>query len=291
MSLIGITASALRPVTVTGGTLYTDGSFNYRVFTGNGTLGITGGNLVCDVMVIAGGGAGGTGGIAGGGGAGGFLVSTSQSLTGNISVTIGGGGTGSATEANVTNGSNSTVGSITASVGGGVGGCGNAPFKDSGSGGSSGGVRFESPNSNIGSPTSGQGNTGARGSSSTDSGGGGGAGAAGSAGTGGNQSGAGGAGTSSYSSWGSATGTGQNVSGTYFYAGGGGGGGAGGVGGLSQPLFAAANACFCASGSLPASIMPDKVPVKKVAIGIINSKNFWSIGEIAFSGCVTKIIE
>jgi hypothetical protein len=33
----------------------------------------------------------------------------------------------------------------------------------------------------------------------------------------------------------------------------------------------------------------DSVPVKNVAIGIINSKNFWSIGEIAFSGCVTKI--
>ena len=47
-----------------------------------------------------------------------------------------------------------------------------------------------------------------------------------------------------------------------------------GVGGLSHPLFAASNACFCASGLLPASIMPDNVPVRNVAIGIISSKNF-----------------
>jgi hypothetical protein len=42
---------------------------------------------------------------------------------------------------------------------------------------------------------------------------------------------------------------------------------------------------------VPANMMPDRVPVKNVAIGTINSKNFWSIGEIAFSGCVTKIKE
>ena len=28
---------------VTGGTLYTSGGFNYRVFTANGTLGVSGG--------------------------------------------------------------------------------------------------------------------------------------------------------------------------------------------------------------------------------------------------------
>ena len=56
-------------------------------------------------------------------------------------------------------------------------------------------------------------------------------------------------------------------------------------------LFAASSAFALRSLSLPASMMPDKVPVKNVAIGIINSKNFWSIGLIAFNGCVTKIIE
>ena len=64
-----------------------------------------------------------------------------------------------------------------------------------------------------------------------------------------------------------------------------------GVGGLSHPLFAASNACFCASGLLPASIMPDNVPVRNVAIGIISSKNLESIGLIAFNGCVTNIKE
>ena len=56
-------------------------------------------------------------------------------------------------------------------------------------------------------------------------------------------------------------------------------------------LFAASNAFALRSLSPPANIIPDSVPVKNVAIGIINSKNFWSIGEIAFNGCVTKIIE
>ena len=67
--------------------------------------------------------------------------------------------------------------------------------------------------------------------------------------------------------------------------------GAIGVGGLSQPLLAAVNACFAASLSLPANMIPESVPVKNVAIGTINSKNFWSIGEMAFKGCVTKINE
>jgi hypothetical protein len=67
---------------------------------------------------------------------------------------------------------------------------------------------------------------------------------------------------------------------------------AGGVAGLFvQPEVAACSAAFCASLSPPANMIPDRVPVKNVAIGIINSKNFWSIGLIAFNGCVTKIIE
>ena len=59
----------------------------------------------------------------------------------------------------------------------------------------------------------------------------------------------------------------------------------------SQPELADCSANFCASLSPPANIIPDNVPVKNVAIGIINSKNFWSIGEIALSGCVTKMME
>jgi len=53
--------------TATGGTLYTVGGFNYRVFTGNGTLTVSGNVLAADIHVV---GAGGGGGCrrAGGGG-------------------------------------------------------------------------------------------------------------------------------------------------------------------------------------------------------------------------------
>lgn len=77
-------------------------------------------------------------------------------------------------------------------------------------------------------------------------------------------------------------------------------GGAGGTNGLEvndedgpigeegegvEGLLAASSAFILASlSSLPASIIPERVPVKNVAIGIISSKNFWSIGEIAFRG-------
>ena len=49
-------------------------------------------------------------------------------------------------------------------------------------------------------------------------------------------------------------------------------------------LFAASNAFACKSLSPPANMIPDSVPVRNVAIGIIISKNFWSIGLIAFNG-------
>ena len=57
-----------------------------------------------------------------------------------------------------------------------------------------------------------------------------------------------------------------------------------GAGETGVGLLAASSAFPLRSLSLPANIIPDSVPVKNVAIGIINSKNFWSIGEIAFSG-------
>ena len=47
-----------------------------------------------------------------------------------------------------------------------------------------------------------------------------------------------------------------------------------GLGGRSQPEFADFNAAACASLSPPANMIPDNVPVKNVAIGTINSKNF-----------------
>ena len=57
-----------------------------------------------------------------------------------------------------------------------------------------------------------------------------------------------------------------------------------GAGETGVGLLAASSAFPLRSLSLPANIIPDNVPVKNVAIGIINSKNFWSIGDIAFNG-------
>ena len=91
----GLFGSPPPPVTVTGGTLYTSGGYNYRVFTGNGTLGVSAGTLSCDILVVAGGG-GAACNSGSGGGAGGLLGFTSQSLvSANYTVTIGGGGVGS----------------------------------------------------------------------------------------------------------------------------------------------------------------------------------------------------
>ena len=79
------------------------------------------------------------------------------------------------------------------------------------------------------------GNTG--GSAGGQGGGGGGGGAGGVGSSGGSNGGTGGIGTSAFSAWGAATSSGQNISGTYWYAGGGGGStrgaspGAGGSGG------------------------------------------------------------
>lgn len=116
----------LPPVTVTGGTLFTSGGFNYRLFTGNGTLGVSGGTLTADILCIAGGGAGGasgSGGNSGGGGAGGLRYLTSQTFAANsYSVTIGAGGASSTNSQN--SGTNSSVigGAVSISAtGGGAG--------------------------------------------------------------------------------------------------------------------------------------------------------------------------
>ena len=75
----GLMAAAPKPV-VTGGTLYTSGGFNYRVFTGNGTLTVTGATLTADILLIGGGGGGGAQ-YGGGGGAGGLCQQDNRSIT------------------------------------------------------------------------------------------------------------------------------------------------------------------------------------------------------------------
>jgi hypothetical protein len=246
-SLYGIAASSVG-AKATGGDIYADSQYFYHVFDATGTF-TPSQALSCDVMVTAGGGGGGSG-QGGGGGAGGFRVLTSQSLGSGTAytATIGGGGAGGTSDGKGTSGSTSSFAgsgltTINTSGGGGGGGYGvNRPAISGGSGGGAGssstGV-FAGASGNSGGYSPSEGNNG--GSSSTDDatyrngGGGGGAGAVGGNGltvspyTGG----AGGAGSSTYSSWGVATGIGQEVSGTYFIAGGGAGnsGAVGGSGG------------------------------------------------------------
>jgi len=233
-TLYGVTSAAVG-AKATGGIISQDANYFYHTFLASGTFTPTQ-SITADCLVVAGGGGGGLD-NGGGGGAGGLLAYTSQSLTATgYTITVGGGGASPSTGGQGANGSNSQFGSLTAPTGGGGGGgqsAGGANGRNGGSGGGTG----NGTSTTAGTGTSGQGNNGGVGNSTAGSfpgGGGGGAGAAG-----GNAAsataGAGGAGSSSYSAWGLATGTGELVSGTYYYAGGGGAAGSprglGGAGG------------------------------------------------------------
>jgi len=206
---------------VTGGTLYSDSTYYYRVFTGNGTLGVATSPLVADILVVAGGGGAG---LNSGGGAGGLLGFASQSLSVNsYTITIGGGGTAASGNPVVgsTNGQDSQFGSLTLVKGGGYGGV-ESGTRAGGTGGSGGGEGAAGTGGG-GSATSGQGNAGGTTGGfggNFPGGGGGGAGVAGGNATSTTVAGNGGNGSSAYSSWGLATTTGENVSGTVYYAGG-----------------------------------------------------------------------
>jgi hypothetical protein len=239
-SLYGIANADQGAAKATGGIITEDSQYWYHTFGASGAF-IPKQSLTCDVLVVAGGGgASGSvnGGIGnGGGGAGGLAYYASQSLTAtSYTCTVGAGGPGASNGSTATSGVNSSFTGLTAAVGGGYGARSGVAGANGGSGG--GGHAAFSP----GTGTTGQGNNGGNGSSTANGyggGGGGGAGAVGSAGSG-TAGGAGGIGTATYSSWGVATGIGQNVSGTYYLAGGGGGAiywsiygpsGAGGLGG------------------------------------------------------------
>ena len=122
--ILGIVASSQSILTVTGGTLYSSGGYNYRVFTSNGTLGIADGNAVMDFLIIAGGGGAGDG----AGGAGGVITYSSQTLTpNNYAITVGSGGAGGVNgTTDATAGINSSIAGFTAAVGG---GCGQVPSR------------------------------------------------------------------------------------------------------------------------------------------------------------------
>jgi hypothetical protein len=236
----------------TGGTVTTSGGYTYHTFTATGNLVPTTNITGAEVLIVAGGGgAGGAAWASGGGGAGGLVYASSVSLTSGIKypAIVGAGGLGGNGTQSGKNGYNSSFGNQTVAVGGGGGGgytdggatTAGAQVGGSGGGGSSG--QGYGGTSTGAAGTAGQGNAGGNGYNNPHmtGGGGGGAGA-----TGGNATttvaGSGGNGSSSYSAWGAATSTGQNISGTRWYAGGGGGssggpgfssvtGGAGGNGG------------------------------------------------------------
>jgi hypothetical protein len=209
---------------------------------GAGWSEVVGDSYNIEYLSIAGGGGGGTGGgqdSGGGGGAGGVVSGTLTGMVSGVtfSILVGAGAAGFT--AGGSNGNSGTATSITATgysfttalAGGyGVGESGN---RNGGSGwGSGGGAGGWSGSKGTGTSPQGYdgGATGLVGGGS--SGGGGGAGGAGTH--------DGGVGTVTYNAWGSATSKGQNVGGTYYFAGGGGGagdarnanyGGAGGYGG------------------------------------------------------------
>jgi hypothetical protein len=196
---------------------------------GAGWSEIVGDTYTIEYLSIAGGGGGGTGGSqdsGGGGGAGGVVGGTLSGVLPGITLTIIIGAGAAGFTSGGQNGNPGTATTITATgysfttalAGGyGVGESGN---RNGGSGwGSGGGAGGWSGTKGTG--TAGQGYDGGAVSlaGGGSSGGGGGAGGAGTHN--------GGVGTVSYNDWGQATGKGQNVGGTYYFAGGGGGAGDG----------------------------------------------------------------
>lgn len=235
------TTSTLSPFKASGGnTIVASGGYVYHAYTSVGsstfTPAFTG---TVELLIVAGGGGGGR--YGGGGGAGGVLYTTYQVTSGtSYPVAVGDGGAGWSGDAQsggvADNGSNSSFNTSVIAYGGGGGGCytnNNSTFVWGRNGGSGGGCA--APNSSsasgitraYGAGIAGQGNNGGYSSGTVQGGnhqfgGGGGAGGVGQDGGSANGSnGKGGVGTSAYSAWGLATGTGHNVSGTYYFGGGG----------------------------------------------------------------------
>lgn len=146
---------------VTGGTVYSDSTYYYNVFTSTGNLVVENNALDVTATVIGGGGAGGPH-VGGGGGAGGFLSQDVSLTPGIYTVTVGAGGAQTSGATRGALGNDSTIGSLTAFGGGGggtyspdatVGG------RNGGSGGGGGGTDG-STTAAGGTGVSGQGNAG-----------------------------------------------------------------------------------------------------------------------------------
>jgi hypothetical protein len=222
-TIYGVAAGNSSAKATGGNIVTTDGSYWYHAFTSSGTF-IPNSALSADVLVVAGGGSGGSETNSGGGGAGGLLAFTSQSLSSNtVYPCLIGAGAAGVYQLDGRNGNDSQFGSLTLVKGGGGGGGAYTTSARNGlTGGSGGGGGRSNTGTGTGtggSPTTSQGFAGGTANSGAIGGGGGGSAEAGNT----DSTGFGGDGLSTYSSWGLATGTGQNVSGTVYFAGGGGG--------------------------------------------------------------------
>ena len=112
------------PFSATGGTITTAAGKTIHTFTSSGTFVVSSGSSDVDYLVVAGGGGGGTQ-HGGGGGAGGFRTGSAFPVTpGPYSITVGGGGAGSAAGPSFTrpsggDGNPSVFSTITSQGGGG----------------------------------------------------------------------------------------------------------------------------------------------------------------------------
>ena len=131
------------PVTASGGTITTDGSYTIHSFSQaqSGTNYVTDTTQSIDYLIVAGAGGGGYD-LGAGGGAGGYRSFTSQSVAnGTYAVTVGVGGTGStSTSSTGTRGNNSSFNSITSTGGGGGASRSSGNGQSGGSGGGGAGV-------------------------------------------------------------------------------------------------------------------------------------------------------
>lgn len=170
----------------TAGQTYRVHTYKTTGVTSSFTINYAPSDVSVDYLIVAGGGAGGNGSSSndgGGGGAGGFVEGTTTISSGSsVNITVGAGGTRSATTSGKgNNGANSTFSSFSA-TGGGAGGAGNALAGNTGgSGGGGGGGGAWGAGA---SGTSGQGSSGANGEAAGAYSGGGGGGASSAAGGG-----------------------------------------------------------------------------------------------------------
>jgi len=126
------------PFKASGGTLIVDGDYKVHIFTSSGTLTVNE-DVIAECLIVGGGGSGGAG-VGGGGGGGGVYATSVVLAEGEITITVGGGGTAPASNTYGNKGSNSSIGSDLVAYGGGGGGYYQAYSGTYLNGGSGGGV-------------------------------------------------------------------------------------------------------------------------------------------------------